>query len=209
MILYTYSVVQQTATSARNHTATYNIYNTYTNMLAISISSARRPPISLQRLLTGGEAAQKEFRSQPFFPLLHKLVYIPLNEKKDQHAGQDVLEIRLEPVGEAGSLPLIGFGDEIVPAPAPSVAAEGEEEQGAEGQQVIAEEEVFQIQHGGAFPERLETGQDVEAERAGQGEEEHRNAVDRGGFFAGPAPDVHAVLFKSFCCLLYRLYIRL
>ena len=96
-------------------------------------------------------------------------------------------------MGEAGSLPLIGFGDEAVPAPTPPVAAEEEEEQGAEGQQVVAEEEVFQIQHGGTFAEGLEAGQEAEAERAGQGEEEHRNAVDRGGFFACPAPDVHAV----------------
>ena len=58
--------------------------------------------------------------------------------------------------------------------PQPHLWQQKERKSSAEGQQVIAEEEVFQIQHGGAFPERLETGQDVEAERAGR---ERRNIV--------------------------------
>ena len=92
----------------------------------------------------------------------------------------------------------VRFGDEVVPSPAAFVAAEEQEHHRAEGQQVVADDEVFQIEDHGAGAEGLDAGQHVEAEGAGQGEQEDQNEVDGDRLLAGPFEHVDAVGYDVF-----------
>ena len=50
----------------------------------------------------------------------------------------------------------IDFGDEVLEAPAVLAGAEEDEGQRAEGQQVVRDDEVFEVEDGRAFPEELD-----------------------------------------------------
>ena len=79
----------------------------------------------------------------------------------------------MHPFGEANALAGVNLFDELIPAPAIAGGAEGQEHQAAQRQDVVADKEVLQVQHAGAFAKRLEAAPDVEAENAGQGQQNH------------------------------------
>ena len=127
--------------------------------------------------------------------LLEELVDIPLQEHDER---QDIFDVQAQPLREHEALAGVRFGDEVVPSPATLVTAEEQEHHRAEGQQVVADDEVFQIEDHGAGAEGLDAGQHVEAEGAGQGEQEDQNEVDGDRLLAGPFEHVDAVGYDVF-----------
>ena len=67
---------------------------------------------------------------------------------EDNQKGQHILAEGLEPAAEFRPLAGIGLGEEVVPAPAPAVAAEEHHTQRAQRQEVVGHQEVPQIQPG-------------------------------------------------------------
>lgn len=72
-----------------------------------------------------------------------------------------------------------------------SAGTEQQIDHAAQGQEVVGNNEVLEILNRGASAHRLETGPDVEAEYAGQGQEDNRNSIDQDGFFTGCAEQIH------------------
>ena len=130
--------------------------------------------------------------------LLEELVDIPLHENEEHDERQDIFDVQAQPLREHEALAGVRFGDEVVPSPAALVTAEEQEHHRAEGQQVVADDEVFQIEDHGAGAEGLDAGQHVEAEGAGQGEQEDQNEVDGDRLLAGPFEHVDAVGYDVF-----------
>ena len=130
--------------------------------------------------------------------LLEELVDIALHENEEHDERQDIFDVQAQPLREHEALAGVRFGDEVVPSPAAFVAAEEQEHHRAEGQQVVADDEVFQIEDHGAGAEGLDAGQHVEAEGAGQGEQEDQNEVDGDRLLAGPFEHVDAVGYDVF-----------
>ncbi len=118
--------------------------------------------------------------------LLKENCHIPVNENNQYNQGQDVGRIEANPYRELDALAHIGFGDEVVPAPAVTAYAEQQINEAAQREQVVADKEVFQIEHTAAFTHRLEAAPQVEAQYAGQAEQDDGNDVEANGFVAVP-----------------------
>ena len=78
---------------------------------------------------------------------------IAIEEDVQDNQRQDVGCIKAHPFREADALTSINLFNEFVPAPAVARSAEGQEDEAAQWQDIVADEEVFQIQHAGAFAE--------------------------------------------------------
>ena len=103
------------------------------------------------------------------------------------HADRDeVREDGLHPVLDLHALALVGLGDKLVPAPAELEAAEDGEDQRADGQEVGADDEVPEVQPGGAFGKGLEAELAV-AESGGQAQQEDADAADDAALGTAPA----------------------
>ena len=127
-----------------------------------------------------------------FFQKLHKLFYslfkfliIAHNKNEQDDQRQNIGNVNARPGGEFYALAGVGFCQEVFPAPAVSAGTEQQIDHAAQGQEVVGNNEVLEILNRGASAHRLETGPDVEAEYAGQGQEDNRNSIDQDGFFTG------------------------
>ena len=89
-----------------------------------------------------------------------------LHQNDDDEQGENIAEIGTQPAGELGAFSGIGFREVVIEAPAPATDAEQQIDDCADGQQQIADEEVFAIQHAAAADE-LQIAPDIEAEDAG------------------------------------------
>lgn len=107
------------------------------------------------------------------FILLAEHSVIAVKEDVEYNHRQNVGCIKTHPFREADALTGINLFNEFVPAPAIASGAEGQEDEAAQRQDVVADEEVFQIKHAGAFAQRLKAAPDIEAENAGQGQQNH------------------------------------
>jgi len=108
-----------------------------------------------------------------FLMLFEEHSVIAVEEDVQDNQRQNVGCIEAHPFREAYTLTCINLFNEFVPAPAVAGSAEGQEDKAAQRQDVVADEEVFQIQHAGAFAQRLKAAPDIEAENAGQGQQNH------------------------------------
>ena len=107
------------------------------------------------------------------FYLLEEQCIIAVEEDEEDNQRQDIGCIKAHPFREGNALAGVNLFDELIPAPAVAGGAEGQEHQTAERQDIVADEEVLQVQHAGAFAQRLEAAPDVEAENAWQGQQNH------------------------------------
>lgn len=126
------------------------------------------------------------------FPL-PELRHIALHKDNKYDDGRHVRQVTAHKARKAQARPLVGLGRKLVPSPAVTGGAEQNEQNGSGGQHVAADKKILQIQHGGAFSQRLEPGQLVETQDAGQGQQSQKHAVDQHGLAPVPAPYVHAV----------------
>jgi len=94
--------------------------------------------------------------------------------------------MRLHPVLYLQTLTGIGFLQEVIPAPAPLVAAEQSKQQRADGQQVGGYQEVPQIQPGRTGSEGLE-GEHAVAQSSGQRQQEDADAAGNTALGTVPA----------------------
>ena len=112
----------------------------------------------------------------------HKTVDIDENDDN----GNQVAEYPLHPALNLKTLTGIGFGKEFIPAPAELVAAEQGEGQRAQRQQVVAYDEVPEIQPCGALCEGLE-GKYAVAQSSGEGNDENTDAAGNAALGTVPA----------------------
>lgn len=112
-------------------------------------------------------------KCQPPFILLAENSVIAVKEDEEDNQRQDIGCIKAHPFGEANALAGVNLFDELIPAPAIAGGAEGQEYQAAKRQDIVADEKILQVQHAGAFAKRLKAAPDVEAENAGQRQQNH------------------------------------
>ena len=125
------------------------------------------------------------------FYSLFKFLIIAHNKNEQDDQRQNIGNVNARPGGEFYALAGVGFCQEVFPAPAVSAGTEQQIDHAAQGQEVVGNNEVLEILNRGASAHRLETGPDVEAEYAGQGQEDNRNSIDQDGFFTGCAEQIH------------------
>ena len=78
------------------------------------------------------------------------------------------------------------------PAPAVLFGAEQHKGQAAQRQQVVGDDEIFQVQDGRPGAQGLESAPQIEAQDAGDAQEHNGQSVDGHAFFPAPAVQVHA-----------------
>lgn len=81
---------------------------------------------------------------------------VTVEEDNQNDERQDVGSIETNPFRESYAFAGICFFDEVIPAPAVTTGTESKVNQAAQGQQVVADKEVFQVKYAGAFAQRLE-----------------------------------------------------
>ena len=82
---------------------------------------------------------------------------------------------------KANAVAGVGLADEILPSPSIAARAEQKIDETAERKDVVADEEILEIQHAGAFAERLKVRPDIKAKDTGkrqEDDEEHAPAND-------------------------------
>ena len=124
---------------------------------------------------------------------------ITVEEDNQHYQGQDVGSVEAYPFGEGHTFAGVCFFDEVIPAPAVTTGTESKVDQAAQGQQVVADEEVFQVEDAGAFAQRLETAPEVETEYAGQGKQDDHYDIETDGLLtipAGQVADAGSDIFK-------------
>ena len=104
--------------------------------------------------------------------------------------GEDELEIGFHPAGHFHAAPFIDFFDVIVKAPAEAGNAEEEVHQGTAGEEEIADQEVFAVQHVPSSDE-VHAGEDIVSQNAGDGEEEDNDKIHQHRFLSCPAEIIH------------------
>ena len=92
----------------------------------------------------------------------------------------------------------IEFFIKILAAPAETVGTENRQVECAERQKIVADDEVFKVQHVGIFSKRTELLPEVESENARHGKRRKDDTEDGTGFFTAPAEFVHAECRKVF-----------
>ena len=90
--------------------------------------------------------------------------------------GEDELEIGFHPAGHFHAAPFIDFFDVIVKAPAEAGNAEEEVHQGTAGEEEIADQEVFAVQHVPSSDE-VHAGEYIVSQDAGNGEKEYYDKI--------------------------------
>ena len=76
--------------------------------------------------------------------------------------------------------------NEVIPAPTITTGAEAEVNKAAQGQQIVADKEILQVQNAGALAQGLNVAPQVEAQHTGKGKQDNRNNVEANGLFAVP-----------------------
>ena len=115
---------------------------------------------------------------------------IAVEEDVENNQWQNIRCIEADPFREAYALAGVGLGNKVIPAPAIAARAEAKVDKASQRQEVVADEEVLQVQHAGAFAERLEAAPDVEAKNAGQRQQDDSDDAIADGFLALPAGQV-------------------
>ena len=72
----------------------------------------------------------------------------------------------------------IGFLLEVLPAPATTQGTEEHKNEGAQGEKVVAHDEVFEVKHAGAGPKGLEVAEHAVAQGTGKRQYPQEHAVD-------------------------------
>ena len=96
-----------------------------------------------------------------------KLRPVSLDEEEQDDEGDSDGDVESYPLGEFGTLSCVGFFQEVFPAPAVTGRTEEHVHEAAERKQIVADDEVFQIQDRSALSERCKPAQHVIAEHAG------------------------------------------
>ena len=104
--------------------------------------------------------------------------------------GEDELEIGFHPAGHFHAAAFIDFFDVIVKAPAEAGNAEEEVHQGTAGEEEIADQEVFAVQHVPSSDE-VHAGEDIVSQDAGNGEKEYYDKIHQHRFLSCPAEIIH------------------
>lgn len=66
----------------------------------------------------------------------------------------------------------------VVPSPSLAVAAEQNEHESSDGENIVADNEIFKIENRASFSKGLNVGESVKTENAGQGKYEHGRTID-------------------------------
>ena len=109
---------------------------------------------------------------------------VPHNENEQYNQGQYPFDVDAQTIGEFQPFARVGFCQEVVPAPAHFPAAEQDEDQTAQRQDVLAYKEVFQIQHCGIWTEGLEAAPQVIAQYTGHGQQNDGDHIDDDNFLS-------------------------
>lgn len=108
---------------------------------------------------------------------------IPAEEHAEHHQRQNISQIGFGQgrFRHGESLAGVHLVDEAVVAPAHLGDAEEQIDQRAEGHQVIAQDEVLEIENRRADAHRVHAREHREAHGAGQRQQDHRDRVDQAG----------------------------
>lgn len=123
----------------------------------------------------------------------HRGEHIPVafQVDDDDDERKDIGAVPAQVLRETESAPGVRLPDEGIPAPAVFARAEEDEGKASQGQEIVGDDKVFQIENRLPGTQRLETGPHVVAQNAGNAENRHKDRADGGAFFSGPAEAVH------------------
>ena len=116
---------------------------------------------------------------------------ISLDEQEQDDEGDYDGDVASYPFGEFGAFSGVGFFQEVFPAPAVTCSTEEYIHQASQREQVVADEEVLQIEDGCSFSEGSESAQHVIPEHAGHGEENDRDQIGYDRFPSLAAGKIH------------------
>lgn len=122
--------------------------------------------------------------------LRRKFLPIPHHKNKQHNQRQNIAHIEPCPLWEPNAFAGVGFGDEVIPAPAVAAGTEEQVYQASQGQQVVGDKEVLQVLDSAAGTQGSDAAPDIEAQHAGYGQNQNENQVHSHGFLPGPAPEV-------------------
>ena len=118
------------------------------------------------------------------------------DDSKDKHQDndqrQDICHVRSHPGHDFHTFALVGLFNKLIPAPSIAARTENNENERADGQDIIADDEVLKVKYRRSLSQRLEEGPHIKAKRAGEREHEQDDRVVKARLLAAPAKLVHA-----------------
>ena len=121
----------------------------------------------------------------PFFSLpkelhslLEKLAPVPLHKNKQHNQRNNIRHIRPHLARELHAFSLICLLEEILKSPSIPAGTEHQVNEASERKQVVADDEILEIQHVAALSERHEATPDIEAQHARKRQDRDHHQID-------------------------------
>ena len=124
--------------------------------------------------------------------LFDKHVIISFDINGDNQQRQNIQQIPTKRRRQFSSFSIIGFVQEMLPAPAVFLDTKQNKGQTAQWQQIVGNDEIFQIQHAASRPQRLKTAPQIKAQYARNAQDNDKNAIDDNTPLAAPSIEIHA-----------------
>ena len=114
------------------------------------------------------------------------------NEDYDKQEGKHIGHIPTHPILDLRSFSGVGLCQEIFPTPSSFADGKEQEDKGTDGKNEVAHQKILQVQECAGPAHGMDTGQYIEPQSTGEGEDHHQDAVDQASFFSAPAKQVPA-----------------
>lgn len=119
--------------------------------------------------------------------LFDKHVIISFDINGDNQQRQNIQQIPTKRRRQFSSFSIIGFVQEMLPAPAVFLDTKQNKGQTAQWQQIVGNDEIFQIQHAASRPQRLKTAPQIKAQYARHTQYNDKNTIYHNAFFTAPS----------------------
>ena len=144
----------------------------------------------------------------PFFSLpkelhslLEKLTPVPLHKNKQHNQRNDIRHIHPHLARELHAFSLICLLEEILKSPSIPAGTEHQVNETSEWKQVVADDEILEIQHVAALSERHETTPEIETQHARKRQDRNYHQIDADCLFDRTASQIRC---KGYDILEYR-----
>lgn len=188
----------------------YNIAFVYTELTKLCKNPVK---LSLKYYVNSLGEQRKVRRSLPLpdFPLfslpkelhslLEKLTPVPLHKNKQHNQWNDICHIRSHLARELHAFSLICLLEKILKSPSIPAGTEHQVNETSEWKQVVADDEILEIQHVAALSERHETTPEIETQHARKRQDRNHHQIDADCLFDRTASQIRC---KGYDILEYR-----